>query len=115
MSKFDGVKFDGLKLFEGRNHSLLLQASRDPFCGDVSPYSTFIFPHNFVTRLTNLGHLMIEGALDVKKGVKIAVKLSHGKHLMDYDHLIVYCNPGKNHWNIIVVFPNFEGEKDRDI
>ena len=75
------------------------------FCGDVSPYSTFIFPHNFTTRLTNLGHLTIEGALDIKKGVKIAVKLSHGKDLMDYDHLIVYCNPGKNHWNMVVVFP----------
>ena len=75
------------------------------FCGDVSPYSTFIFPHNFVTRLRNLGHQRIEGVLDVKKGVKIAVNLSPQKNLMDYDHLIIYNNPGRLHWNVVVVFP----------
>ena len=75
------------------------------FCGDVSKFSTFIFPRNFITRLMNIGHNQIEGVLDVKKGIKVAVNLSPQKNLMDYDHLIIYNNPFKWHWNLVVVFP----------
>ena len=75
------------------------------FCGDVSPYSTFIFPINFTHRLMNMGHTTMQYALDVNKGVHIAENLSHGKNLMEYDHLIAYNNPGTNHWNTVVIFP----------
>ena len=75
------------------------------FCGDVSKFSTFIFPHNFSTRLMNISHNRIEGVLDVKKGIKVAVNLSPQKNLMDYDHLIIYNNPFKRHWNLVAVFP----------
>ena len=78
------------------------------FCGERSTYRTFIFPHNFITRVANLGHDAFEGFVDHDVARNWTDTHAKNCNLTEYDNIIIVTNPGSMHWTIIVVFPKLK-------
>ena len=75
------------------------------FCGDLSDYTSFIFPTQFLTRFWQEGHKTQDGQFDFEVARRMTSKLVKNRNLMLYDHIIFLANPKKMHWNFVVIFP----------
>ena len=78
------------------------------FGGDQSDYTSFIFPTKFLTRFLNIDHPTLEGTLDWECVSRMTKRLVKKRNLMKYDHIIMVANPGKIHWNCVVIYPKLK-------
>ena len=78
------------------------------FCGDLSEYSSFIFPTQFLTRFWQEGHSTHDGVFDFDVATRMTTKLVKNRNLMLFDHIIFLVNPFLRHWNFVVIFPKLK-------
>ena len=78
------------------------------FCGDLSEYSSFIFPTQFLTRFWQEGHSTHDGVFDFDVATRMTTKLVKNRNLMLFDHIIFLANPFLRHWNFVVIFPKLK-------
>ena len=106
-----GSSLERLQPEQWLNDELLTFCSKNLyslFCGEHSQFSTLCFPHFFVAKLYNDGHAKLDGKMDIQECANIVYRYTTMLDLSVFDNIVIFNNPGRMHWNIIVIFPQLK-------